>query len=636
MLPLWMAYATLFSAIVAGIAVVADHVAGIWDLPRRYVWIAALVAVVFVPPALAFRPVKDALETSSEVQRVHIEWPTTVASAPQQPRRASMVNPTPVIRDWSRPVAAGWLTLSIVLLGLLARDFLIVRRRKSRWTPAQLDGESVLIGDDVGPAVVGALRASIVVPSWAVELDAENRELMLRHEAEHIRAGDPRVLLAAAIALVLVPWNAALWLIVRRLRLAVEIDCDARVLRALGRPREYGMLLITVGARHSLSLPLAASLAEERPLLERRIVAMTMSRPSRPLIASLPFGLLVAAAGGLLAQTPVPAPFTHTASASTSRIETASVSRAAAARADSDVVLRAAAKAAALAAPQREEPRITAEWEQAPIEVVSSYVAKFTKRSIVVTDAARGTTISGTVRNEPWDSAFRRLLLQANLVMRASRDTIVVDVASTKGPIPIDTITAWILVHHQDAFRAAGSDLRITIVVDENDHYVTSELSRIVDDVRRIDPVTGQPAALAAVVKDREIQDVEVVKGAAAAAAYGKAAENGVVVVRTKTGVASVTTNAGVDSMKAIAERKKTLMAAIEERSTSALGTRSPLYIVDGVVVPDLNGGQVMSRPLSNLNIDPNSIASVDVLKFPAGKITPDALGVILVKLKGK
>jgi len=53
-------------------------------------------------------------------------------------------------------------------------------------------------------------------------------------------------------------------------------------------------------------------------------------------------------------------------------------------------------------------------------------------------------------------------------------------------------------------------------------------------------------------------------------------------------------------------------------------------------VVADLNGGQAAASPLTNLHVDPNTIASVDVLKFPAGKITPDALGVILVKLKAK
>ena len=55
---------------------------------------------------------------------------------------------------------------------------------------------------------------------------------------------------AAAWAVALFPWNPALWLIVKRLRLAIEIDCDARVLAGRRSDvRDYGMLLLTVGSR---------------------------------------------------------------------------------------------------------------------------------------------------------------------------------------------------------------------------------------------------------------------------------------------------------------------------------------------------------------------------------------------------
>jgi len=54
-------------------------------------------------------------------------------------------------------------------------------------------------------------------------MDADERTMMLRHEEEHLRAGDPRLVLFGALALVAVPWNAALWLMVHRMRLAIEV-----------------------------------------------------------------------------------------------------------------------------------------------------------------------------------------------------------------------------------------------------------------------------------------------------------------------------------------------------------------------------------------------------------------------------
>src|SRR5262249_57068837 len=102
------------------------------------------------------------------------------------------------------------------------------------------------------------------------------------------------------------PWSAALWFMARRLRLAIEIDCDARVI-GVGEPaEEYGLFLVAVGERRVHGLFLAASLAERRSSLERRICAMTVLRPRHPLPASIPFAALALGAAALAAQTPTP------------------------------------------------------------------------------------------------------------------------------------------------------------------------------------------------------------------------------------------------------------------------------------------------------------------------------------------
>jgi beta-lactamase regulating signal transducer with metallopeptidase domain len=93
---------------------------------------------------------------------------------------------------------------------------------------------------------VGLWRARIVVPRWVLALPGPQRRYVLRHEDEHRRSRDALLLFAASLAVVLTPWNLALYWQLRRLRLAVEMDCDARVVRALGDAPAYGALLLDI------------------------------------------------------------------------------------------------------------------------------------------------------------------------------------------------------------------------------------------------------------------------------------------------------------------------------------------------------------------------------------------------------
>lgn len=60
------------------------------------------------------------------------------------------------------------------------------------------------------------------------------------------------------------PWNPALWWIVRRLRLAIETDCDRRVLHAGTDVHAYGVLLLNAAARYARA-PLLAGTAFALP-----------------------------------------------------------------------------------------------------------------------------------------------------------------------------------------------------------------------------------------------------------------------------------------------------------------------------------------------------------------------------------
>jgi TonB family protein len=178
------------------------------------------------------------------------------------------------------PLAAAWALLSALALARLALGLLALRRARRGWRAAQVDTTPVLVARDAGPLVVGVRHPSVVLPEWALALEEGRRALVVRHEAEHARARDPALLLAAALGVALAPWNLALRWHARRLRLAVEVDCDARVLRAHPDVRRYALLLVDVARRAAVGrAPLAAAALVEPPTdLERRIAAMHGSR----------------------------------------------------------------------------------------------------------------------------------------------------------------------------------------------------------------------------------------------------------------------------------------------------------------------------------------------------------------------
>src|SRR5438477_356942 len=79
--------------------------------------------------------------------------------------------------------------------------------------------------------IVGLLRSRIVVPAWLLSAPESQQTAVIAHEQSHLEAGDPLMLTIALGLLVLMPWNFPLWWQLRRLRRAIEVDCDSRVLR---------------------------------------------------------------------------------------------------------------------------------------------------------------------------------------------------------------------------------------------------------------------------------------------------------------------------------------------------------------------------------------------------------------------
>jgi TonB family protein len=163
-----------------------------------------------------------------------------------------------------------------VLVYLAWFTFMVVRTRRvvEKTWDGRMNGVRILMSESAGPAVAGIWRYEILIPRWVSTLGPEDQALVLRHEEEHARVYDPLVRVAAMMLLATMPWNPLLWLALRRLERAIEVDCDRRVVRAAVEPRRYADLLLKVSGRNSNSLLLAASLNEAAAQLRYRLHAM--------------------------------------------------------------------------------------------------------------------------------------------------------------------------------------------------------------------------------------------------------------------------------------------------------------------------------------------------------------------------
>src|SRR4029077_12353902 len=138
-----------------------------------------------------------------------------------------------------------------------------------------------------GPAVVGLLRPRIVIPAWLTQTSASHQAMVIAHEQAHLAGHDPQVLTVALFLLVLMPWNLPLWWQLHRLRYAIEVDCDARVLETGLDTRLYGEMLIDVSERPIAHVGTVAAMSESRSFLEERIALMVRDPAKRWSLATV-------------------------------------------------------------------------------------------------------------------------------------------------------------------------------------------------------------------------------------------------------------------------------------------------------------------------------------------------------------
>jgi beta-lactamase regulating signal transducer with metallopeptidase domain len=263
-LALWMPYAAAIMALVGAFALLAErYVAGLRHA-TRFVWLAAM----FVGPliSIVLRGDEEARSTAAAAQtaeaspadarvvRSSTHTPSAVRAA--ESYAGSRRTRTALLLRMQQPLLFVWSIASGSMLLLLACAVVRLQRHTGRAEIAIVDGIAVRLDPALGPSASPFHGGAVLVPAWLETLDAPLRRLVLVHETQHLRAADPTLMLLGAAMVALFPWSPAMWWMRRRLRLAIEIDCDARTLAECGGTHDqnrvrYAQLLILAAQQAS-------------------------------------------------------------------------------------------------------------------------------------------------------------------------------------------------------------------------------------------------------------------------------------------------------------------------------------------------------------------------------------------------
>jgi bla regulator protein BlaR1 len=324
-------YALFVGLLIGALTLLVESGARRLGLPTRFIWAVAMVAMVVVPAVGAMLRDQQSATTPAVFTGTDASVPLRTADVPA----SDEINPSVlgtsadrILNAWrdaltavqdsagaaDGPLLALWAILSAFLLGVTLHALSEARRMRHGLKAESMLGTTVLLSEDIGPSAVGGNPAAIVIPRWVMTLDESLRSLVIRHEQEHLATRDPALLTTALCLVVLMPWHPLLWWSWRRLRLALEVDCDARVLRREASPKQYGQLLLLVSHHRSTAprgqralMSLAAPLSPQASQLKQRIDAMT-TRPTKHKLTTI--AVMTAGAVGaavLIAAVPAPA-----------------------------------------------------------------------------------------------------------------------------------------------------------------------------------------------------------------------------------------------------------------------------------------------------------------------------------------
>lgn len=282
----WMLYAVFIGALLALAGLAAERLLAGIRRPRRFAWLTVLTLAVVIPLVGGLRGPAETVGDANAAGPSH-----------SQARSAQVWSAVPPLLLFSGPrsariAAIAWGAASSSCLIAMIAFLVFVTRARLRWPRHRIDGAEVRLSRGFGPAVVGIIRPTVVIPSWVLDRDGAEQGTILRHELEHARERDHLVLLYAGLLAAAFPWSPAVWWMLRRLRAAVEMDCDRRVISSGIAAADYGRILVGAAARSRGRWGLAPAIGQPTSLLERRLMTMnggqiTLNRAHGTLLATV-------------------------------------------------------------------------------------------------------------------------------------------------------------------------------------------------------------------------------------------------------------------------------------------------------------------------------------------------------------
>lgn len=293
----WIADLLVVSGLLGLSALLLERILRPRHRPTRWPWLLAMLASLLIPSLASWMgahtfatraPIVVATGTYEPDRTAPQRWSSWVdLGAPslgdEDSQRRDMV------------VAVLWACSSALTASVIVLSGWQFRRQRRSWKLGRVYGVPVWIAPDAGPVVFGVRNPQIVVPQWIVRAPLDTRRYVMAHEQEHVNAGDSRVLMLSMILIALTPWNPLLWWQAHRLRVAIEVDCDRRVVNRGLDLRRYAKVLLEFGLRRSDLFSLEASISKSASTLERRIALMKQIKNTRWTIASAAMPLLAAA-----------------------------------------------------------------------------------------------------------------------------------------------------------------------------------------------------------------------------------------------------------------------------------------------------------------------------------------------------
>ncbi len=564
MMIMWLAYSLVIGALIAVAATLGERVALAIGWTTRYVWVAAMLLMMgSALGSLGWRAYAAERATAD----ASVEASATVAAAPRGAWWESLVPGdataaggdvasvlaqrigamTGRLARFDRTVFVAWALLSTFVGALVLHATLEGRRLLQACEAREMKGVRVLVTDAMGPAAVGMGAAVVLLPRWALELEDQLLDLVLRHEQEHLRANDPTLLFLGLVLIVLLPWQLPLWWAWQRLRLAIEVDCDARLLRrqreqsGYSDTRRYAQLLLLMSQRMThpatIARPLitmAAPMQPELSHLATRIQIMTRSKGRQAFggVALLVCGM--AATASVAFAIPLPRP-------------SAMPQVAAPVQGDGRAIVRVTSVG------------------MRDVEVDGSGKIKGEILIYATGDAKLGL---GTGALRPLKDTLHLKAMPAFSADVTNGEVHIKLVGSDNGEI---SLAATVSGGSAKSYRGEAAHL----VLMKGGAGIRT-LAKVAP-LFFVDGVKTTEAAAMEIPKD-SLASVEVLKGEAASARYGAAGGHGVVLMKTKRAAAPDVPAAPTPSAKATDSASAYYEFQVEEPARFAAGTGRPLY----------------------------------------------------------